>query len=111
MFKFYYQLTKPGIIYGNALTTVAGFFLAARGTVNPSLLISVVAGSSLVIASACVFNNIVDREIDQKMARTKNRALVIGTISVRNALIFGAILGILGFGILSFYTNYLTVIV
>ncbi len=59
------------------------------------------------MASACVFNNYIDREIDQKMARTKKRALVTKDISVRNALIYASVLGIIGFTILLLWTNLL----
>ena len=65
-------------------------------------------GLSLVIASACVFNNYIDREIDAKMARTNQRALVRGAISVRAAIIFGSILGVAGAAILGVFTNLLT---
>ena len=109
--RSYYQLTKPGIIYGNALTVAGGFLLAAKGHVDIWLFISVILGSSLVIASGCVFNNYLDRTIDKQMQRTKKRALVIGTITTRSALTFGMILGIIGFAVLSLYTNLTTVFV
>ena len=109
MLKEYYYLTKPGIIYGNAITTTAGFFLASKGDFDFGLFLATLAGISLVIASGCVFNNYIDREIDAKMERTKNRALVKGTIPGGSAIIFGIILGILGFSILAKYTNLLTV--
>ncbi|MET0779334.1 MAG: heme o synthase [Candidatus Saccharimonadales bacterium] len=111
MFKKYYRLTKPGIIYGNALNTAAGFFFAASYYRHFDLwtLLAVLAGSSLVIASGCVVNNYIDRGIDVKMERTKKRALVQGTISGQTALIYGGILGVIGFTILALYTNWLTV--
>jgi protoheme IX farnesyltransferase len=62
-------------------------------------------GLSFVIASACVFNNYIDRGIDEKMARTKNRALVRKLISPRSAIIYGTILGLIGTLILFLYTN------
>jgi heme o synthase len=65
-------------------------------------------GLSLVIASACVFNNYLDRDIDAKMARTKKRALVSGSISGQNALIYAAVLGFAGSTILGIFTNTLT---
>lgn len=111
MFKTYYQLTKPGIIYGNALTAIGGFLFASKGHVNFWLLVSTLVGISLVIASACVINNYIDRDIDRIMTRTKKRALVIGMVIGRNALIYATVLGLLGFGILSIYTNKLTVII
>jgi protoheme IX farnesyltransferase len=113
MFKTYYRLTKPGIIYGNSLNVAAGYFLAAGHLRHFDLwrLLAVLAGSALVIASGCVCNNFIDRGIDDKMARTKKRALVSGTISGRAALGYGTILGLLGFGVLIAYTNWLTVAV
>jgi protoheme IX farnesyltransferase len=85
--------------------------LAAKGHVAPLLFFGMLAGTCLVIASACVFNNYIDRSIDHKMARTKKRALVTGFISGRNALIYATILGIIGFTLLITLTNILTVVI
>lgn len=111
MLRAYYQLIKPGIIRGNVITTIGGFLLGANGNVNLWLLLATVAGLSGVIASACVVNNYLDRSIDEKMKRTKSRALVTGVISLKSALVFAAILGIAGLGILIVYTNPLTSII
>lgn len=110
MFKTYFSLTKPGIIFGNVVTTLAGFFLASKGHVNMLLLAETLTGISFVIASACVFNNYIDRGIDVKMTRTKNRALASNVISARYALIYAIMLGLLGFYLLTIYTNMLTVL-
>lgn len=107
--KTYYTLTKPGIIYGNVITAAAGFLLAAKGHVDFRLLLATLAGTSLVIASACVFNNYLDRGLDAKMARTKRRALVKGTVSGPAALTYAAALGLTGFLILGFRVNLLVV--
>jgi protoheme IX farnesyltransferase len=109
LFKTYYHLTKPGIIRGNAVPAIAGFFLASRGNVSYWLLLETLIGISLVIAGACVYNNYLDREIDKKMARTKNRAIALGLVSKRSALTYATVLGILGLAILAIYTNWLTV--
>lgn len=109
--KTYYQLTKPGIIYGNALAAIAGFFLATKHDFNLTLFLGMLFGTSFIIASACVFNNYIDRNIDAKMARTKKRALVQGVVSGRNALIYATTLGIVGFLLLFIFTNLLTVAV
>lgn len=68
-------------------------------------------GLALVIASACVFNNYIDRDIDQKMVRTKQRALVSGVISTKQAILYGLILGSLGLIVLVLFTNLLTALV
>lgn len=67
------------------------------------------AGLGLVIASGCVFNNIIDRDIDQKMQRTMRRALVINIVSVKQACVFGSVLGVLGLLTLLITTNLLAV--
>lgn len=101
MFNAYYHLAKPGIVYGNLLTAAAGFLLASEGAIDGRLLVVFLVGIALVMASACVFNNILDRNIDKKMKRTRFRATVTGEISPRNALIYGVILGGIGFWLLA----------
>lgn len=113
MFQTYYNLTKPGIIYGNLINTISGFLLASvlQHTFLPSKAFGVLAGTALVVACGCVINNYIDRGIDRHMQRTKNRALVRGAVSGRSALLFAAILGVLGFGVLWLWTNALTVLI
>ncbi len=107
----YYLLTKPGILLGNLVTVAAGFLLASKGAIDLWLFFQTLIGLAFIMASACVFNNFIDRQIDQKMKRTKNRALVKGLISGRNAIFFAICLGVLGNLILFLYTNLLTVLV
>jgi protoheme IX farnesyltransferase len=109
--RSYALLTKPGIMMGNAITVAGGFFLASRGNIDWALFFFVVVGLCLLIASSCVFNNIIDRESDAKMQRTSKRGLATGEISVRPAFFFASILG--GFGIfcLAFFTNLTTLFV
>ena len=104
----YYLLTKPGIIMGNLVTVGAGFLLASNGSIDVWLFLAALIGLALVMASACVWNNFIDRPIDIKMKRTKNRALVTGAISVGYAITFAILLGVAGSGILLVYTNVLT---
>jgi len=108
--KEYYRLTKPGIIYGNALSIVAGFLLACTHHFNGSLLIGSLFSICLIMASGCVFNNVLDRNIDAKMDRTKKRAIASRRISVNNALIFGSLLALFGFYLLIHITNNVTVL-
>jgi len=98
--KHFIQITKPGIIFGNVLSVAGGFFLASKGHVDFGLFLAAVIGTSLVVASGCVFNNCIDRDIDVKMERTKNRVLVQGLVSLPLALIFAAVLGLVGVGLL-----------
>lgn len=108
MLRAYYTVTKPGIIFGNVITALGGFALAAKGHIDYGLLLATIAGLSLIMAAAGVFNNYFDRYSDGKMERTKRRALVQKRISERNALLFATALAALGTFLLSFYTNVLT---
>jgi protoheme IX farnesyltransferase len=105
----YYQLAKPGIVYGNLLNTTAGFLLASRLHIPLLRLLMTLAGTALVIACACVINNYIDRGIDVKMERTKRRSLVTGSINGAQAFIYAITLGVIGFALLVRFTNWLTV--
>jgi protoheme IX farnesyltransferase len=107
----YYLLTKPKIVLGNLVTLVAGFLLASKGAIDLPLFLAAFVGLSLIMASACVLNNYIDRHLDSKMERTKNRPLVTGLISARNALLFALILEVAGNLVLWKFTNVLTVVV
>jgi protoheme IX farnesyltransferase len=107
----YYRLTKPGIIYGNAMTAAAGFLFGSLGHFDVISFFGVLVGTSLVIGAACVFNNIMDRHIDAKMKRTNKRALVTGIISVNQALVYGLVLVLLGCLILMITTNMLVLVI
>lgn len=107
LLKTYYRLTKPGIIYGNLIVTAGGFLLASRGHIDLLLFLAVMSGTALVIASGCVFNNYIDRDIDKKMARTQKRALVTGAVSGRSAILYASTLAVFGFVILVMGTNIL----
>lgn len=106
----YLSLTKPGIIFGNLITTIGGFYLV-KPHQSFLLLLFTLIGISLVIASGCVFNNYIDRDIDPLMERTKNRATALGLVSTRKLFLFGILLGLCGFAVLFFLTNMLTTLV
>jgi protoheme IX farnesyltransferase len=106
----YYRLTKPGIVYSNAMTAAAGFLFASDGHVKLWNLLILLFGTSLIIASACVFNNYIDRGIDAKMKRTKKRATANGKISALSVNIYATILGVLGFAVLA-HTNLTTFLI
>jgi protoheme IX farnesyltransferase len=103
--KAYYYLTKPGIIYANVITAVAGYLFGSQWHIDAGALLGVTIGTSLVIAGACTYNNILDIRIDTQMKRTQNRALVTGAISRRAAGLYASLLVSLGFAILAWFTN------
>ncbi|CAM3938754.1 heme o synthase [Rahnella bruchi] len=105
MIKQYLQVTKPGIIFGNLISVIGGFLLAAKGSIDFPLFLATLVGVSLVVASGCVFNNFIDRDIDRIMERTKNRVLVKGLIPPKTSLVYATILGIAGFALLYIGAN------
>ena len=67
-------------------------------------------GSILMRSAGCIFNDIVDRDFDKKVERTKNRPLASGQISVNRSLIYVSLLCLLAFAILmqfNLFTIYL----
>jgi heme o synthase len=107
----YLLITKPGILMGNLVTLAAGFLLGSKGGFEFALFCETFLGLAFIMASACIFNNYIDRQLDKNMERTKNRPLVQGVISVRNALVLATLLGIIGALVLLVFTNLLTVFI
>jgi protoheme IX farnesyltransferase len=105
--RAYSMLTKPGIILGNLITTAGGFAFASQEHFSGRLFFLTLIGLGLTIASACVFNNYMDRHADAKMARTRQRAFVQGTVSVPLALSLALLMGLLGVFLLGTYANWL----
>ncbi|MBO1254196.1 heme o synthase [Alteromonas sp. 5E99-2] len=105
MLKDYVSLTKPGIIFGNLIAAASGFFLAAKGNIDWFVFIILILSTTFIVACGCIINNYVDRDIDLKMRRTRNRALAQGRINTASALLFALILGIVGFVLLHYYTT------
>lgn len=104
--KDYLQLTKPGIIAGNAVNAAAGFFVAMHAhAAGASTFAAMEIGLALVVGSACVWNNMIDRDIDGLMERTRDRALVRGTVSLYAAGAFATVLGALGAFLLATLVN------
>ena len=111
MMKQYLQVTKPGIIFGNLISVVGGFLLASKGDIDYPLFIATLLGVSLVVASGCVFNNYIDRDIDSVMERTKNRPLVRGLIDPKISLVYASVLGIAGMVLLLVAANAVAILI
>lgn len=110
-FRIYASITKPGIIFGNLIAVIGGYFLGTQGTWNLSTFLPTLLGISCVIGSASAFNNVIDRDIDPLMERTKNRVLANGSLLPAPALIFATFLGLLGHAILAWFANPLSAFV
>lgn len=107
--KNYVRVTKPGIIFGNLITAAGGFLLASKGKIDIAALLPTLSGISLVVASGCVFNNCIDRNMDRKMLRTRNRVLAQGRMSTEAAVCYALLLAMAGTALLRTAANMLSV--
>jgi heme o synthase len=104
------ELIKPERTLANVITGLAGFLLASQWHVQVALLIATLGGMSLVVASACVLNNYIDRNLDAKMPRTKKRVLASKQLPPGLVLAFAILLGIAGFVTLWLFVNTLVTV-
>ena len=104
----YYQLTKPRIIPLLLITTAGSMWIAAKGQVNPLLLLVTLAGGTFAAGAAQTINCIYDRDIDYTMERTRHRPLPSGRVQPRDALIFAIALASLSFTLLAVFANLLS---
>jgi protoheme IX farnesyltransferase len=109
--KNYLLITKPGIIFGNLITAAGGFLLASKGRIDIAVMLPTIIGISLVVASGCIFNNYIDRSIDRKMTRTRNRVLAQRRMSPKTAVCYATLLGVTGTALLWTATSMLSVVV
>lgn len=107
--RAYYELTKPGISQMVAMSTLAGYYLAIPGDVvtyaassgNWVNFLCTMVGTLAISSGSCVANHIIEREADSKMKRTALRPIPSGVIDIRSAVIFAAVLTLVGAGLLA----------
>ncbi|GIX31678.1 MAG: protoheme IX farnesyltransferase 1 [Porticoccaceae bacterium] len=104
----YLELTKPRVVALMLLTTLVGMFLAVPGMVPLDILFFGNLGIALCAGAAAAVNHLVDRHIDARMARTRNRPVATGRIPASRVLAFAALLGGAGMAILFAFVNPLT---
>lgn len=104
----YLALCKPKVVLVMLITAVVGMLLATESVPPIHLLISGLLGIALASASAAAVNHVMDRKIDEKMARTKGRPLPKGKLTPQQALMFAFLIGGVGIGVLVVMVNMLT---
>lgn len=99
----WYILAKPGLVYGNLFALVAGYGYGMLEGGDFSLVTMIVTtlATGLIMGAACVVNNIFDRDIDQAMGRTRQRALAAGRIMPAAAALYAVVLASIGLGLLA----------
>ena len=107
----FFALTKPTITLLVAVTVIPGLLLASSGM--PALIKSLAAivGASLASASAAVFNQLVESDLDVQMDRTRKRSVASGRVPPESAMLFGLTLGFAGMALLWIFASPLAAIV
>jgi protoheme IX farnesyltransferase len=100
-------LAKPRITAMVITTTAGGLWLAPRG-VSLSVASLAMLGTVLVVAGANALNMYIERDIDARMERTRNRPLPAGRLPSRVALWFGVALSVASIPILAIGVNLTT---
>lgn len=98
-------LVKPRIIELLLITTLPAMVMAAGGWPGNGLVSATLAGGFLTAGGANALNNVIDRDIDARMARTRKRPLPSQRISSSEALLLGLVLGVAGVGLLAVATT------
>ena len=90
----YLELTKPKVSLLIVFTAIVGMVLASPGMVPLPALIFGTLGIALASGSAAAFNHVLDRRIDERMARTRGRPLPTGHLATNQAVLFASLLGL-----------------
>src|SRR5687768_3269067 len=101
----YVALAKPRLNVLVVASTVAGYFMARGDAANVPVLLCTIAGTALVAGGASAFNQVIEREADGLMRRTRLRPLPDGRVAAPEAVAFAAILSIAGLLVLAAGVN------
>ena len=105
----FYELIKPRMNFLVLITTMVGYFVAAgREATHWTLLFNTLLGTALCASCAAVLNQLMERDYDALMKRTRNRPLPAARIAPREALVLGIALGVVGVAYLAIVVNALT---
>ena len=101
-FALYLDLVRwdrPAGTYLLLWPTLSALWLAARGFPGWLTLIVFTLGTFLMRSAGCALNDVADRDIDKHVKRTAQRPVTSGAVSVREALLLGAVLAMFAFGL------------
>ena len=108
VYAAFIELTKPRITFLILISTALGYYLGNAGHFEVFNFTVTIIGTTMLAGGAGAINHYIEKDLDVLMDRTKSRPIPAGLISSQNALYFGIIQSILGFGLLLVYVNFLT---
>jgi protoheme IX farnesyltransferase len=103
--KSYIELMKLRVVELLLISTIPAMALAERGLPPLGITVATLLGGTLAAGSANAFNQVIEKDIDQLMQRTKRRPLVEKQLTSRESLIFATLVGILSLSIFWIFTT------
>ncbi len=103
----YWELTKPRLSFLVLVTTFVGYCMATVGRLDWALLGHTMLGTAFVAGGAAALNQWIERDLDARMKRTAERPLPSGRLASLEALVFGAMLTVMGMLYLVWTVNLL----
>jgi protoheme IX farnesyltransferase len=107
----YADLIKARLTLLVLLTTLVGFYLGWRGPMSYLLMLNAVLGTALVASGAAALNQLLEREHDAKMRRTRNRPLPSGRLQPPTVMVFGGVCSCAGLLYLALAVNLTTSVI
>ena len=104
----YAELAKPRITLMVVLTTAAGYYLGADGSFDLLVLLHALLGTGVIASAASALNQVLERDSDARMLRTRGRPLPAGRMETSVATAFGVVLAVAGSAYLALAVNLLT---
>ena len=101
--------SRPAGSYLLLWPTLSALWIAARGFPGWHLLLVFTLGTFLMRSAGCAVNDVADRDFDKHVKRTANRPVTSGAVSTKEALLLGAMLALLAFGLV-LTTNSATIV-
>src|SRR5437879_57838 len=102
------DLFKARLTFLVLLTTLVGFYVGFRGSVDYLLMLHTLLGTALVASGASALNQLLVREFDAKMRRTQSRPLPSGRLQAQTLLFVGVLCSMLSLISLGFAVNLTT---
>lgn len=103
--KLYIELLKPRLSFLVAFSASFGYLLANQGMINWFSFFALSLGGFCISGASIIINQIIEKDLDNRMSRTQNRPLPSDKLTLNEAIIYGFLVGFIGFILLIRFTN------
>ncbi len=100
MIRNFTEITKMRLSVSVVFSSVAGYLLGVEGAIDFTTLLLLCVGGYCMVGASNVYNQIIEKDLDALMDRTKNRPIPAGRMNVTPAFILASVLTIIGIAVL-----------